>query len=198
MSTGIFKMPLAGHVLLRALNLDGDGQADLANHGGAWKAVYAYPAEHYAHWRRVLDRDDLTWGQFGENFTVLGMPEDDVCVGDRYLVGSSEVEVTQPRTPCFKLALKMGLPDFPKHFLGSGRVGFYLRVVREGEVGEGDAIERIHLDPARLSITEVNRLMYFDRHDLARISRAARVQALAPGWRDAFLERLEGDEGERS
>jgi len=191
-STGIFKTPVKGRIAVRFHNLDGDAQADLASHGGRFKAVYAYPIEHYAYWSRTLARDDLAYGQFGENFTVDGMVEKDVCIGDVFRAGSAEFEVSQPRTPCFKLALKMQLPDFPKQFLGSGRIGFYLRVVKEGEVGAGDEIVGVHSDPARLSIAVVNRLMYFERDDLMAISRAVKVEALAPGWRDAFLERLNG------
>ena len=147
--TGIFKEPVAGRVMLRELNLDGDGQADLINHGGVHQAVYAYPIEHYDYWRRELGREDFGFGQFGENFTVEGMPEDEVHIGDVFRVGGDAlVEVSQPRTPCFKLGIRMGLPRFPKLFLKSGRIGFFLRVLEEGEVGAGDAGERVARPPS--------------------------------------------------
>src|SRR5919202_937209 len=148
-STGIFKEPVAGRIMLRTLNLDGDGQADLVNHGGIYRAVYVYSIENYGYWQRELGRTDFSFGQFGENFTVEGMLEDDVYVGDVFRVGEALVEVTQPRPPCFKLGIKMGMAEFPKLFLASGRVGFYLRILEEGEVGAGDSFERIKSDPER-------------------------------------------------
>ncbi len=188
--TGIFKEPVAGRVVLRTLNLDGDRQADLVNHGGVHQAAYAYPAEHYDYWRRELGRGNFGFGQFGENFTVEGMLEDGIHVGDVFRVGGALVEVSQPRTPCFKLGIKMGLPRFPKLFLASGRVGFYLRVLKEGEVGAGDAVERVESDPERLTVREASRLMFFEEENLEGARRALRVRALSPGWRDAFEKRL--------
>jgi MOSC domain-containing protein YiiM len=188
--TGIFKEPVGGRVMLRRLNLEGDGQADLQNHGGEYKAVYAYAIEHYDFWKRELGRDGFPPGQFGENFTVQGMTEDDVHIGDVFHVGSALIQVTQPRSPCYKLALKMGLPHFPKQFLASGRVGFYLRVLEEGEVGAGDAVERVLVDPERLTVREMLRLLYAERDDRATIERALRIQALSPRRRAAFQERL--------
>jgi MOSC domain-containing protein YiiM len=189
--TGIFKEPVAGRVRLTTLNLEGDRQADLRVHGGVHKAVYAYPFEHYDHWRRELGRDDLGYGQFGENLTVQGLLEDDVHVGDVFRVGTALLQVSQPRTPCFKLGIKMGTQSFLKPFLRSGRIGFYLRVLEEGEVGEGDAIARIRSDPDRLSIREVSRIMYLAPDDVDGARRALRVQALSPTWRDSFAKRLE-------
>jgi MOSC domain-containing protein YiiM len=188
--TGIFKEPVAGRIMLRTLNLDGDGQADLVNHGGTHQAVYAYPAEHYDYWQRELGRDGFGFGQFGENFTVEGMLEDEVHVGDVFRVGGARVEVSQPRTPCFKLGIKMGLPRFPKLFLASGRIGFYLRVLKEGEVGAGDAVERVERDPERLTVRKASRLLFFEKENLEGARRALRVRALSPGWRDSFEERL--------
>lgn len=188
--TGIFKEPVAGRIMLRTLNLDGDGQADLVNHGGTHQAIYAYPAEHYDYWQRELGRDGFGFGQFGENFTVEGMLEDEVHVGDVFRVGGARVEVSQPRTPCFKLGIKMGLPRFPKLFLASGRIGFYLRVLKEGEVGAGDAVERVESDPERLTVREASRLLFFEKENLEGARRALRVRALSPGWRDSFEERL--------
>jgi len=188
--TGIFKEPVAGRVVLRALNLDGDGQADLVNHGGVHRAAYAYPVENYDHWGRELGRDDLSFGQFGENFTVEGMTEDDIHIGDLFRVGEALVEVSQPRPPCFKLGIKMAMPGFPKLFLASGRVGFYLRVLEEGEVGAGDEIERVRRDPERLTVRETSHLLFFEGEDLEGARRALRVPALSPGWRESFEERL--------
>jgi MOSC domain-containing protein YiiM len=189
-STGIFKEPVAGRIMLRALNLDGDGQADLANHGGIHRAAYAYSIENYDYWRRELGRADLGFGQFGENFTVRGMVEDDVHIGDVFRVGDALVEVTQPRPPCFKLGIKMGMARFPKLFLASGRVGFYLRVLEEGEVGAGDVFERVESDPERVTVREMSHLLFFDPENLEGAKRALRIRALSPGWRGSFEERL--------
>ena len=189
-STGIFKEPVGGRIMVRTLNLDGDGQADLENHGGIYQAAYAYSVENYHHWQRELGQKDLTFGQFGENFTVEGMAEDDVHIGDVFRVGDALVEVTQPRTPCFKLGIKMGTPGFPKTFLASGRVGFYLRVLREGEVGAGDVFERVEECPERMSVREMSRLLFFEPQNLEGAKRALRIRALSPGWRNSFEERL--------
>ncbi len=189
-STGIFKEPVTRRVMLRRLNLDRDGQADLENHGGIYQAAYVYSIEHYDYWRRELGRDDFAFGQFGENFTVEGMMEDDIHIGDVFRVGGALVEVTQPRTPCFKLGIKMGIARFPKLFLASGRVGFYLRVLEEGEVGAGDSFERIESDPERMTVRETSHLLFFEPENLEGARRALRVRSLSPGWRDSFKERL--------
>lgn len=189
-ATGIFKEPVTGRVRLRVTNLDGDGQADRENHGGIYKAVYAYPFEHYDFWRRELDRNDFSFGQFGENFTVQGLLEHTTHIGDVFRVGGALVEVTQPRAPCFKLGLRMGLPAFPKRFHASGRVGFYLRVLQEGEVGAGDSIDRVKIGEGRLTVWEVNHLRYFDPGNLAGAKEVLRVPALPPRWRRVFEERL--------
>ena len=188
--TGIFKVPVQGRVTLQRFNLDGDGQGDLAVHGGIDKAVYAYPNEHYEYWRRELLRDDLTYGQFGENFTVKGMLEDGVHIGDVFRVGTALVEVSQPRVPCFKLGLKMGIPTFPKRFLASERSGFYLRVQEAGEVGAGDAIERIKVGPERLTVKAVHHLLYFDSSNLEGIHEVLGIPALAESWRESFEKTL--------
>ena len=184
--TGIFKVPVTGRVALRRFNLDGDGQGDLTVHGGVDKAVYAYPHEHYEHWRRELLRDDLTYGQFGENFTVEGMLEDSVHIGDVFRVGTALVEVSQPRVPCFKLGLKMGIATFPKQFLASERSGFYLRVLETGDVGAGDAIERVKVGHKRLTVKVVHHLLYFDSGNLERIHEVLSIPALAVSWRESF------------
>jgi MOSC domain-containing protein YiiM len=188
--TGIFKVPVKGRVVLRKLNLDGDGQADLTVHGGIDKTVYAYPIEHYEYWRRELIRDDLTYGQFGENFTVEGMLEDDVHIGDVFRIGTALVEVSQPRVPCFKLGLKMGIPTFPKQFLASERSGFYLRVLKVGEVGAGDVIERVKIGLKRLTVKAVHHLLYFDSSNLEGIHEVLGVPALAECWRESFEKAL--------
>jgi MOSC domain-containing protein YiiM len=186
--TGIFKEPVGGPRMLRALNLEGDGQADLVAHGGIHKAAYAYTIEHYVYWARELDRDDFQWGQFGENFTVDGMPEEEIHIGDRFRIGEALVEVTQPRVPCAKLGLRMEMATFPKLFHASGRTGFYLRVIEEGQVCAGNMIERVRIDPERMSVREVNHLLHFDRQNLEEIQRALRIPALSPGWRGSFEE----------
>lgn len=155
--TGIFKQPVARRVLLRALSLEGDVQADRRYHGGAEKAVYLYPGEHYEHWRSALGRPDLSFGFVGENFTTEGLLEEAVRLGDIFRIGRALVQVTAPRSPCFKLGLKVGSASFVRTFLESGRLGFYLRVLEEGDVGAGDAIERVAGDPAALSIAALIR-----------------------------------------
>jgi MOSC domain-containing protein YiiM len=187
--TGIFKTPVSGRKMLRALGLEGDAQADLENHGGVYKAVYAYPFEHYAYWARELNRNDFGFGQFGENLTVEAMLEDEVSIGDVFRIGSAVVEVTQPRSPCFKLAIKMGRPEFPKLFLASARTGYYLRVIEEGEISAGDIVERIGRDAEPVSVREVSHVMYFDQKNLSAIERVLKVQALSPSWRVSFEER---------
>ncbi len=189
--TGIFKTPVDGPITVRTLNLEGDGQADLKSHGGVCKAIYAYPFEHYAHWALELDRTDFTFGQFGENLTVEGILEDQINVGDVLRVGSALLEVSQPRVPCFKLGLRMGgLDAFPKEFLKSGFVGFYLRVLEEGEVAVGAPIKRIRSDPKSMSIRDISHLMHFDRENLKDTEKALGLAALPPGWCHAFEKRL--------
>ncbi len=189
-TTGILKQPVEGRVRLRALNLDGDGQADLKHHGGIDRAAYAYSIENYDYWKRELGRDDFRYGQFGENFTVEGMLDDAVHIGDVFKVGGATVQVSEPRVPCAKLALKMGVPTFPKRFLASERVGFYLRVLEEGAVGTGDAIEWVETDPERMSVREFIHLSYFDEANLEGVRKAPRIAALPPDWREWFEEAL--------
>lgn len=191
-TTGIFKEPVAGRVQLRRLNLDGDRQADLRVHGGEHKAVYAYPYEHYAWWQHELGRDALAYGQFGENFTLSGLLEDEVCIGDVFQIGSARVQVSQPRSPCFKLDLRMGEDGFLARFRAAQRVGFYLRVLEEGEVGAGDPVTRLARDPDAMSVREIYQLRYGGLRDRGRLERAARLAALTPSWRDAFEKQLSG------
>ncbi len=192
-TTGIFKEPVAGRVAVRALNLDGDRQADLTAHGGREKAVYAYPGEHYAYWRTELPGVALEHGAFGENLTTEGLLEDDVQVGDRFRVGSTELIVTQPRLPCYKLAARFQRADMVKRFLASHRTGFYFAVAREGEVAAGDAIERLARGEGRLSIALVTRLYTGEDADWDALRRATRATALPASWRAHFRERLGSD-----
>ncbi len=189
-SSGIYNEPLAGRVMVRKLNVDGDGQADLTVHGGVYKAVYVYDLENIRHWRQELGRDDLVNGYFGENFTVEGMPDDQIHIGDVFRIGGALLEVTQPRVPCFKLEMKMDLPGFSRQFITSGRLGFYFRVLEEGEVGAGDLIERVQIGPEKITVWELARLYYFDYNNQEKIRRLLRVPALPPGWSHAFEEIL--------
>ena len=192
--TGIFKNPVQGPVMARTLDLDGDGQADLSVHGGAHKAIYAYPSEHYSYWRRELSVTEMPYGMFGENFTTEAVLEDEVHIGDRFRVGTAELVVTQPRLPCYKLGLKFGRDDMVKRFLASGRTGFYLSVSREGEVEAGRRLESTHRDPAGVTIPEITRL-YVSKHyspaDVEKLHRVLEVPALPESWRKYFLERLQ-------
>lgn len=189
-TTGIFKERVAGRVMVRTMNVDGDAQADLRVHGGIHKAVYAYSLENYGYWQEALERDDFTYGQFGENFTVADMPDDQVHIGDVFQVGEAVVEVTQPRVPCFKLGIKMDDPLFPKQFLAAKRPGFYLRVLQEGHVGAGDAFERIQIGPEQMTVKDIFHLLYFDKHNLQEAERALCIPALSPGWQASFATRI--------
>lgn len=188
--TSIFKMPVSARTHVGRFNIEGDQQSDLSVHGGAEKAVYAYPAEHYAFWHTELPDAELAWGAFGENFTSDGLLEDTVCIGDRYRVGSVELVVTQPRMPCYKLGIRFGRPDMVKRFQHSGRSGFYLAVVREGEVAAGDAIERIARDERGLTVADVVQLYAADAANQSLLERASEHPALPAGWRDYFRKRL--------
>ena len=186
--TGIFKEPVSGRTMMRRLNLDGDGQGDPRVHGGIHKAVYVYPVEHYDYWKRELGRADLTYGQFGENLTVAGVLEDTVHIGDVFQIGEASVEVSQPRVPCFKLGIKMRNPQIVKPFLESERVGFYVRVLEEGEVGAGDAVERTKIGVGQMTVKEIVHLRHFDNANTAAAEKAANLPALTPSWRDSFKE----------
>ena len=189
-TTAIFKQPASGRLRLGATNLDGDGQADLVGHGGPDKAVYVYARENYEFWERELDRSDFTPGQFGENFTVAGMRDDAVHIGDSFRIGGALVQVTQPRVPCFKLAIRMDIQRFETRFAESCRVGFYLRVLEEGEVGQGDDIERVGTDQEAISVRAMMHLLYYEPENLAGAEQALRIAALSPGWRESFEGRL--------
>jgi len=189
--TSIWKSPVPGRVAVRRTNLAGDEQSDLSVHGGVEKAVYVYPHEHYAFWRVELPGVELGFGHFGENLTSQGLLESEVSIGDRLRIGSAEFQVTQPRVPCFKLGLRFGRPDLVKRFLRSGRSGFYLAVLREGELGAGDAIERVPVATPSLSVAEVAALYAGRVTDRERLRFASELPGLPANWRDGFREALE-------
>jgi MOSC domain-containing protein YiiM len=192
-STGIYKVPVAGRVILRTLNLDGDRQADLTVHGGPSKAVYVYPAEHYSYWRDELPGTELPWGMFGENLTTEGLDESTINIGDRFRVGSAEVMVTVPRMPCYKLGIKFGRSDIIKRFLVSRRTGFYFSVQREGEVAAGDEIESIGRDGNNVTVADITRLYarpIKSDDDVELMRRAIAVEALPESWRSHFRKQL--------
>lgn len=189
-STGIFKTPVQQRIRMRALNLDGDRQADLTVHGGQDKAVYAYPTEHYAYWKKELPGMELPWGSFGENLSTQGLLEGDVCLGDRFTIGAAEVTVTQPRIPCFKLNLKFQCEDMVKRFLASRRTGFYFRVLREGEIGAGDEIVRVHQDENRVSVSDALKVYLGAPGSEELRARALRVEYLSAAWRAELSEQV--------
>lgn len=193
-TTGIFKKAVEGRIAARKLNLDGDRQADLRVHGGEQKAVYCYPLEHYAYWKKELPGRELSMGNFGENLTTEGMLEDEVHLGDRWRIGSAETVVTQPRLPCYKLGIRFQSDDMVKRFLESRRTGFYVAVLREGDVGAGDKIEVIARDPIAVPVSEITRLYVAKRYaesEVASVRRAMQVEGLPEGWKEYFRERLE-------
>ena len=192
-TTGIYKQPVADRVALRKLNLDGDRQADLTVHGGEYKAVYCYPLAHYDYWRAELPGADLPMGVFGENFTTDGLLEDSVHLGDRLSAGSAELVVTQPRLPCYKLGIRFQSDDMVRRFFASRRTGFYVAVVREGEVGADDEIQVIARDQNAVPVAEITRLYAEKRYgsaELETVQRAMRVAALPESWKEYFRDRL--------
>jgi MOSC domain-containing protein YiiM len=190
-STGIFKEPVAGRVMVRRLNLDGDRQADLSVHGGPEKAVYAYPADYYPEWREELPEMELPWAMFGENLTIEGLRDDTVHIGDQFRVGSALLIVTQPRMPCYKLGLKFGRDDILKLLLASRRTGFYFAVLEEGDVASGDPVVLMKRDEHAVPVTEITRLYVAGRRDFAALQRVVALETLPESWRDFFQERLD-------
>ncbi len=188
--TSIFKSPVAGPAMLYRLNLEGDRQSDLENHGGKSKALYAYPAEHYQAWRKELPDLELSWGMFGENLTIEGLQEENTYIGDHFLVGRALVMVTQPRIPCYKLGLRLGRDDIVKRFLASNRSGVYFSVIEEGEVAIADTVERIKQDGERISVMEINRAVANGGDDPLFLHRAAQHPMLPSGLREHFLSQL--------
>ena len=184
--TAVWKDPVRGRCRVRRLNLDGDGQGDLAGHGGEQRAVFVYQIESYRYWQEQLKRTDFVYGQFGENFTIDGLPDDAVCVGDRYQIGSALFEVTQPRVTCYRVGIRMNEPRMPALLTSSGRPGFYFRVLQEGEVGAGDEIVKMGEAKERMTVADINALLYSPNHPGDQLERALRIDALSPGWRSSF------------
>jgi ferredoxin-NADP reductase/MOSC domain-containing protein YiiM len=184
--TGIWKEPVRGRCRVGRLNLDGDGQGDLAGHGGEQRAVFVYQIESYRYWQEQLQRSDFVHGQFGENFTIEGLPDDGVCIGDRYQIGSALFEVTQPRVTCYRVGIRMNEPRMPALLTSSGRPGFYCRVLQPGDVGAGDDIVKAGASNERMTVAEINALLYSPSHPRDRLERALRLPALSPGWRSSF------------
>ena len=184
--TGIWKTPAGGRRWVGRLNVDGDGQGDLAGHGGEQRAVFVYQIESYRYWQNQLKRSDFVRGQFGENFTIEGLPDDAVCIGDRYQIGSALFEVTQPRVTCYRVGIRMNEPRMPALLTSSGRPGFYFRVLQEGEVGAGDEIVKVGETKERMTVAEINALLYLPNHPRDRLERALRIAPLSPGWRASF------------
>ena len=193
--TGVFKDPVTGPRRVRKLNIDGDGQGDLGGHGGEQRAVFVYQIDSYRHWERELGRSDLVHGQFGENFTVEGLGDDEVCIGDRYRIGSAVFEVTQPRVTCYRVGIRMNDPRIPALLVSHHRPGFYFRVLEEGEVQAGDGIVKLASGPEGMTVAEADALLYLPGHPRQQLRRALRIPALSPGWQASFRALLEGGSG---
>src|SRR5882757_7203714 len=184
--TGIWKNPVHARCRVGRLNLDGDGQGDVAGHGGEQRAVFVYQIESYRHWQEQMKRTDFVHGQFGENFTIEGLPDESVCIGDRYQIGSALFEITQPRVTCYRVGIRTNEPRMAALLTSSGRPGFYCRVLEEGEVGAGDDIVKVGEAKERMTVAEINALLYSPNHPRDRLERALRIEALSPGWRGSF------------
>ena len=182
--------------MVRRINIDGDDQADRLAHGGEHRAVFVYQIDSYRYWERELGRDDFTYGQFGENFTVEGLADDEVCIGDRYRIGDALFEVTQPRVTCYRVGIRMDEPAMPSLLVAHHRPGFYLRVLEEGSVQAGDAIVKVADGPERLTVAQVDALLYLPNKSRALLERALRVPALSEGWKGSFRELLAKAEGD--
>jgi ferredoxin-NADP reductase/MOSC domain-containing protein YiiM/ferredoxin len=193
--TGVFKDPVAGPRRVRRLNVDGDGQGDLAGHGGEQRAVFVYQLDSYRYWERELGRSDFVYGQFGENLTVEGLSDDDVCIGDRYQVGTAVFEVTQPRVTCYRVGIRMNDPRIPALLVSHRRPGFYFRVLEEGEVQAGDEIIKLASGQEQMTVAEVDALLYLPGHPRQQLLRALRIPVLSPGWQASFRALVEGEPG---
>jgi ferredoxin-NADP reductase/MOSC domain-containing protein YiiM len=189
--TGIWKEPVEGRRMVRSLNIDGDGQGDLVGHGGEHRAVFVYQIESYRYWGEQLGRDDFTYGQFGENFTIEGLPDDEVCIGDQYRIGEAVFEVTQPRVTCYRVGIRMDEPQMPSLLVAHRRPGFYFRVLQEGEVQAGDTISTVATGPGAMTVAEIDGLLYLPRHPRHSLARAVRIPALSEGWRGSFQSLLD-------
>jgi ferredoxin-NADP reductase/MOSC domain-containing protein YiiM len=192
--TGIWKSPVEGPRVVQRLNIDGDGQGDLGGHGGENRAVFVYQVESYRYWEKQLARSDFTWGQFGENFTVEGLADTEVCIGDRFRIGTALFEVTQPRVTCYRVGMRMNEPRMPALLVAHHRPGFYFRVLQEGEVQSGDEIVQVAEDPARLTVADADALLYLNTHSHDQLLRALSIPALSPGWQQSFRDILEQQE----
>ncbi|OBF49595.1 sulfurase [Mycobacterium sp. 852002-53434_SCH5985345] len=196
--TGIWKTPVEGPVMVRRLNIDGDGQGDLGGHGGEQRAVMVYQTESYDFWKKYLGRDDLVPGHFGENFTISGLPDDEVCIGDRYQIGEAEFEVTQPRVTCFRVGMRLDEPRMPNLLVSQRRPGFYFRVISEGQVRAGDDVVRTRRGRHELSVADVDALLYLPDRDLELLHKIVDVPALSPGWQQSFRDMLASPQGPAS
>ena len=188
--TAIWKDPVEGPRMVRRLNIDGDGQGDLNGHGGVNRAVFVYQIDSHRYWQKFLGRDDFTYGQFGENFTVEGLGDDEVCIGDRYRIGSALFEVSQPRVTCYRVGIRMAEPQMPSLLVGHHRPGFYFRVLEEGTVGAGDTIERVGRGPEAMTVAEIDGLLYLPKRAHRDLIRALRIPALSEGWQGSFRDLL--------
>jgi ferredoxin-NADP reductase/MOSC domain-containing protein YiiM/ferredoxin len=193
--TGVFKDPVTGPLGVRKLNVDGDGQGDLAGHGGEQRAVFVYQIDSYHYWERELGRDDFVYGQFGENFTVEGLNDDEVCIGDRYQIGTAVFEITQPRVTCYRVGIRMNDPRIPALLVSHHRPGFYFRVLEEGDVQAGDRILKLASGPEQMTVAEVSALLYLPGHPRQQLLRALRIPELSPGWQASFQALLDGEPG---
>ena len=192
--TGVWKSPVTGRCRVGRLNLEGDGQGDLAGHGGEHRAVFVYQIESYRYWQEQLQRSDFVYGQFGENFTIEELSDDAVCIGDRFQIGSALFEVTQPRVTCYRVGIRMNEPRMAALLTSSGRPGFYFRVLREGEVGAGDEIVKVGAAAEPMTVAEINALLYLPPHGRDRLERALQIEALSAGWRGSFQALLESQQ----
>jgi ferredoxin-NADP reductase/MOSC domain-containing protein YiiM/ferredoxin len=193
--TGVYKDPVTGPRHVGKLNVDGDGQGDPAGHGGEQRAVFVYQIDSYRYWERELGRDDFVYGQFGENFTIEGLGDDEVCIGDRYRIGTAVLEVTQPRVTCYRVGIRMNDPRIPALLVSHHRPGFYFRVLQEGDVEAGDEILKLASGPEQMTVAEINALLYLPGHPRQQLRRALRIPALSPGWQASFRALLDGQPG---
>src|SRR5262250_2675836 len=184
--TAIWKSPITGRRMVRKLDIDGDAQGDLAGHGAEHRAVFVYQMDSYHYWERFLGRNDFSFGQFGENFTVDGLADNEVCIGDRYCIGGAVFEVTQPRVTCYRVGIRMNEPRMPALLVAHHRPGFYFRVLQEGEVGAGDDIVKVADGPEQLTVAHIDALLYLPGHSREDVARALRVPALSKGWQSSF------------
>src|SRR5947209_8525630 len=191
--TAVWKSPVTGRRMVRKLDIDGDAQADLTGHGGEHRAVFVYQMDSYHYWERFLGRSDFTFGQFGENFTVEGLLDNEVCIGDQYRIGDALFEVSQPRVTCYRIGIRMNEPRMPALLVAHHRPGFYFRVLQEGEVGAGDDIVKVVDGPERITVAEVDGLLYLPGHSRKELQRALRVPALSKGWQGSFQSMLQQD-----